>query len=348
MESSGAASQHAGADPALIHLYASVGKLIASSLDLHDILDGIMEEVRRFFHPSNWSLMRLDPNTGELFFVLADGIDFDQIRDMRLQAGEGIAGFVAQHGEAVFVPDAMGDPRFSSRVDEQTGFVTRSVMAVPLIFQGRTYGVIELINRFDGENFSEQDFVIARTIADFAAIAFANASIYATTRDLAFRDPLTGVFNRSRLDSLRSEWSGRRSDERICVVSVLDLDDFKQINDTHGHRAGDRALRYLSEHLQILIRGSDRIFRIGGDEFLILIHGSDAARLPRILNRLETALTYLQRKTEAFQPPYSFSFGLSSGSIQDLDEVIHRADLDMYARKKNAGMQPPPPESVDP
>lgn len=348
MESSRAASRHEGADPALVHLYASVGKLISSSLDLEQVLDGVMEEVRRFFHPSNWSLMRLDPSTDELFFVRADGIDFERIRDVRLSAGEGIAGYVVEHGEAVFVPDATNDERFSKRVDEQTGFITRSVMAVPLVFQGRCHGVIELINRFDGGGFSEQDLVVLQTIADFAAIAFANATLYAATRDLAYRDPLTGVLNRARLDGLRAEWSGRRSDERICAVAVLDLNDFKLINDTHGHRAGDRALRFLSEHLQILIRGSDRIFRMGGDEFLILIHGSDAQRLPRILDRLETALRYLQRKTEAFAPPFSFSFGLSSGSIQELDEVIHQADLDMYSRKKNAGMQSPPPESVDP
>jgi diguanylate cyclase (GGDEF)-like protein len=330
----------AGADPALIRLYAGIGKLIASSLDLHQVLEGIMEEVRQFFHPENWSMMRLDENTSELFFVIAEGIDLERLRTLRLRSGEGIAGFVAQQGEAVFVPDAASDPRFSRRVDDTTGFVTRSVMAVPLSFQGRVYGVIELVNRFDGTGYTEQDFIVIRSIADFAAIALANSALYEKTRQLAYRDPLTGVFNRARLEALRGELSGRRADERSCVITVIDLDDFKLINDRNGHRAGDRALCFIAHCLQILIRGTDRVFRIGGDEFLVLIHTADPTRLPKILERIEAGMRQLQKKTAEYEPAFTFSFGLSSGPVSEFDAVTHRADMDMYSRKKNAGMQP--------
>jgi len=114
-------------------LYANIGKLITSSLELDKVLEGIMEEVKVFFDAENWSLMRLDPNTDELFFVIVQGIDRKAVENIRLGPGEGIAGMVAKRGQSVFVPDTSADPRFSDRVDRATGFRTRSVMAVPLI-----------------------------------------------------------------------------------------------------------------------------------------------------------------------------------------------------------------------
>ncbi|EHQ05155.1 sensor domain-containing diguanylate cyclase [Leptonema illini] len=340
-------SQTDGADHSLLHLYASIGKLITSSLDFRHIVEGVMKEIQTFFNPTHWSLMRVDANSDELFFVVAEGIDLKRIENIRLKTGEGIAGYVAQTGEPVFVPDARSDDRFSRKVDEQTGFETRSVMAVPLRFRERVYGVIELINRYDGGGYTHQDFIVIQTIADFAAIAFANAMLYEETRDLAHRDPLTGVFNRRRLEDLRAEWTGRRSEDRGCALAVIDLDNFKAINDGAGHQAGDRALCYIAHYLQLLIRGTDRIFRIGGDEFLVLIQNSSPDKLPEILGRLEASLNRLQERCGEHDPAFAFSYGLSTGRLDDLDSVMHQADLDMYSRKKNGGVHPRLQESAD-
>ncbi len=334
-------------DGSLLRLYASIGKLVTSSLDFHQIVEGVMEEVQSFFNPTYWSLMRLDPNSDELFFVIARGIDLKLVESIRLKNGEGIAGHVAQTGEPLFVPDARSDERFSSKVDEVTGFETRSVMAVPLCFRDRVYGVIELINRYDGSGYTEADFIVIQSIADFAAIAFANATLHEETKELAYRDPLTGVYNRHRLEGLRREWSGRRSEDRGCIVAVIDLDDFKSINDTAGHQAGDRALRYVAHHLQLAIRGTDRIFRIGGDEFVVLIQNAMPDRLPAIGARLDASLAKLQERCLQHDPSFTFSYGISTGRLDDVESVMHEADLDMYSRKKNGGVQYPLQESAD-
>lgn len=78
---------------------------------------------------------------------------------------------------------------------------------------------------------------------------------------------MTGAFNRNKLNHLKEKWSGRTIENHIALVSLLDLNDFKMINDTYGHKTGDQVLCYFADILRYVIRGTDKIFRIGGDEF---------------------------------------------------------------------------------
>ncbi|EQA82589.1 sensor domain-containing diguanylate cyclase [Leptospira alstonii] len=320
--------------PELIKLYSSIGKIITSSLEQQEVLDAVMEEVRLFFSPENWSLMRYDENSGELFFLIAEGIELNRIRNIRLKSGEGIAGSVAQSKSPIFAEDARNDSRFSRRVDEKTGFETKTIIAVPMIFRGQIYGVIELVNRFDGSSFSPEDLVILQTIADFTAISLANSNQYEETKVLAFRDALTGVFNRNKLNHLRNEWSGRRMDDHLALVALLDLNDFKMINDTYGHKTGDQVLCHFANVLRYVVRGTDKIFRIGGDEFLVLVQHENREKIVQTENRFQEAMSILLRKCKTNDPPFNFTWGTSVGSLQKLDELIHEADLSMYASKE--------------
>jgi GAF domain-containing protein len=234
-------------------LYANIGKLITSSLDLDTILEGIMEEVHVFFDAANWSLMRLDPNTNELFFVIVQGIDRSAVMNIRLGPGEGIAGLVAKTGQSIFVPDTSKDTRFSDRIDRVSGFETKSLIAVPLVFRGTIFGVIEIVNRTTGVAVSEDEHLILQTIADFAAIAFANRFIYEKALQIANTDPLTGLNNRARLEELIGQFEtmppmNRRAHDRgrFFVAVMADIDDFKAVNDRLGHRAGDMLLKRIA------------------------------------------------------------------------------------------------------
>lgn len=324
-------------------LYASIGKLITSSLKLDDIQNGIMEEVRAYFDPENWSLMRLDPNTRELFFVIIKGVDKLAVENIRLGLGEGIAGHVAKTGEAVFVPDAKNDARFTDRVDRVTGFVTRSVMAVPVIFKGTIYGVIELVNKSSGEAYTDDEMFVLQTIADFSAIAFANEALFQQVLLLGHTDPLTGLYNRLRLNQIVAESEKeeaphrRRSDQpRFALVMVVDLDAFKDLNDTLGHREGDAALVATAALLRSRLRSNDQIFRIGGDEFLSLVREDDADTLARIETRLRAGMEQSCCFTIADGWEVRFSYGIASGPMHTLRELMHRADMEMYHQKRKA------------
>src|SRR5579862_1762105 len=141
-------------------LFTEIGKLITSSLELPKTIDAIMKQVNLFFQPRNWSLLRVDPETQELFFVVAKGIDIKKLENIRLNIGEGVAGYVAQTGKPMLVKNAEKSPYFSKKVDKLTGFTTKSIIAVPIIFRQKVLGIIELVNALDDRNFTNRELDI--------------------------------------------------------------------------------------------------------------------------------------------------------------------------------------------
>jgi len=321
-----------------IKLYSCIGKLITSSLDPVEIIEGIMAEIKTFFNPQNWSLMRLDPTTDSLFFSAVHGIDPDELKEVRMRLGEGIAGMVAKTGELIFVPDTSIDKRFSNKVDKLLNFKTRSIIAVPLKFQDRVYGVIEIVNWEKGALFTEDDVVTLQTIADFSAIALANSIIYEEALALSQRDPLTGVNNQAMLNEVIMEWKanpGRRGDDRNNVkVVFIDLNNFKEINDEFGHREGDRVLKSISSMLKSRLRQGDQLFRVGGDEFLILIRVKRDEVSEELQQRIEEELSIMSVSSKKRGYNVSFSFGISYGKLHEIENLIHEADKNMYKQKE--------------
>ncbi len=320
-------------------LYSSIGKIITSSLEFGAIQDAIMEEIHLFFDAENWSLMRFDPNTEELFFVIVKGIDAKAVENIRLGRGEGIAGTVARTRKSIFVPDTSRDKRFSDRVDRATGFKTRSLMAVPVIFGDTLYGVIELVNRGSGGLFTEMEHLILQTIADYAAIAFANAALYEQALQRSLTDPLTGLLNRAKLEQVIAEAeksaSPRRrryDDESAAVVVMVDVDDFKRINDGFGHPRGDEVLKEISRLLKSRLRYNDMLFRIGGDEFLAIIPAS-LEQMEKIEKRFAREMKKLSHFTMKGGPEVRFSYGTAAGPFQKIRDLIQKADAGMYRHK---------------
>lgn len=326
-------------------LYSNIGKMIISQLDPDEVIKSVMKEIKEFFEPENWSLLRLDEASNELFFVVAEGIDADVVENLRLKVGEGIAGQVALTGESIFVPDASKDKRFTTKVDHATGFITKSIIAVPLKFQNKVLGLIEVINRNDGELFEEEELLMLETIADFTAIALTNATLYQSMIALSERDPLTGTYNRHKLDMLFDSWKQtadkhRRASDIHHFVSVflLDLNDFKIVNDTKGHAAGDRILRMTANALRQCAREKDLLFRIGGDEFLLLAFHEDESVMQQTENDL---LARLQAVSSSLYEPGRFSIGVASGERQAIKMLMQKADDAMYEDKKKRKLKYP-------
>ncbi|MGA8271528.1 MAG: GAF domain-containing protein, partial [Candidatus Sulfotelmatobacter sp.] len=129
-----------------LNIFHDVAKALTSSLDLDSILQTIMEKMAEYFRPDTWSLLMVDEQKDELYFAIAVGDKAEALKNVRLKVGEGIAGWVAKHGEQVILNDVDGDPRFAKRVDEATQWETRSIIAVPLKSRLRVLGVIQLVN----------------------------------------------------------------------------------------------------------------------------------------------------------------------------------------------------------
>ena len=148
-----------------LNIFHDVAKALTASLDLDSILQTIMEKMAECFRPDTWSLLMVDEQNNELYFAIAVGDAAESLKNVRLKMGEGIAGWVAKHGEAVISSDVDHDPRFAKRIDEATQWETRSIICVPLRSKLRVLGVIQLLN-VNREQFNEQEIFFLHALCD--------------------------------------------------------------------------------------------------------------------------------------------------------------------------------------
>ncbi|MCI0494819.1 SpoIIE family protein phosphatase [candidate division KSB1 bacterium] len=156
-----------------------VSSIISSTLDLEELMNLVMEKAQTVMNAEASSVMLLNEETGMLECQIALGSVQEKVKDtIQLELGQGIAGWVAQQGEAVIVPDVDSDTRFYSNIDHSTGFKTRSILAAPLKVKDRVIGVAEVINRRDSQPFTEDDLAIFITFCRQVALAIENARMH--------------------------------------------------------------------------------------------------------------------------------------------------------------------------
>jgi signal transduction histidine kinase len=166
-----------------LELFFQIGQRMVSTLDLNRLLVDTVGIAASIVNASAASLMLVDEERQELVFEIALGEKGAVLQHTRIPLDEGIAGWVATRGKPIIVNDVARDPRFSRQVDARTGFLTQSVLCVPLQIKGKTIGVLEVLNKYSGEGFDEEDEALLMTIAGQAAIAIENARLYQSLRE---------------------------------------------------------------------------------------------------------------------------------------------------------------------
>jgi diguanylate cyclase (GGDEF)-like protein len=316
-------------------IFHDVAKALTSSLNLDSILQTIMEKMAEYFRPDTWSLLMVDEEKDELFFAIAVGAAAEVLSKVRLKVGEGIAGWVAKHGQVLIVPDVQNDPRFSSRLDEITRLQTRSVICVPLRSKHRVLGVIQLVNA--NAEMSEQELFFLQALCDYAAISIENARSVEKIQELTITDDCTGLFNARHLHkTLETEvYRSARFGYQFSVI-FIDLDHFKQVNDTHGHLVGSRLLAEVGYLVKAQLRLIDFAFRYGGDEFVVLLPQTGKDQAVVVAKRLQDSLRTGTFCTEqALNLNVRASMGLATfpHDAQTPHDVIRQADEMMYVVK---------------
>src|SRR3989338_3650762 len=184
-------------------ILTEIGTLLNSTLDQKVVRNMALEAITRLMNAEAGSLLLVDNEKKELYFEVALGEKGDRVKEIRLKIGEGIAGWVAEHGEPLLIPDVRKDSRFYRLADEKTDFVTRNMVCVPIKVKDKTIGVLEAINRLDGV-FTEDDVKLFQMFSNQVAIALDNARLYEEMRDtflgvaealaeaIEKRDPYTG------------------------------------------------------------------------------------------------------------------------------------------------------------
>lgn len=172
------ANKEKGGEIAKMSALMEASIIINSTRNLDQLLKIIMQSAEKVMQAEASSVFLIDSEKNELFFEIATGPKEEEVKKIRLKMGEGIAGWVAYTGESLLVPDVSQDPRFARRVDEQTMFITKSVICVPLKVRNQTIGVVQVLNKIGGGNFSKTEIKFLEALASQAAIAIENANLY--------------------------------------------------------------------------------------------------------------------------------------------------------------------------
>jgi diguanylate cyclase (GGDEF)-like protein len=320
-----------------LSLFHEIGKALASTLDLQKILQTVMEKISDLLQPDTWSLLMLDESSQELHFEIAIGTGADKLKDVRLKVGEGIAGWVAQTGEPVLVEDVKRDARFTRRIDELTQTDTRSVVCVPIRGKEKILGVIELVNCLGRESFRREDIPILKSLADYAAIALENARYIQRIHELTITDDCTALYNARHLNFVLDAeiYRSTRYGYEFSVI-FLDLDHFKQVNDTHGHLVGSKLLWMIGDLIKGHLRLIDYAFRYGGDEFVVLLPQTAKQNSLMVVRRLKDLLnSKVFFSDEGLNITVTASFGVASfpQDGRTRRELLRMADEAMYLVK---------------
>jgi len=317
-------------------IFHDVAKALTSSLDLDSILQTIMEKMAEYFRPDTWSLLMVDDQRDELYFAIAVGEASEALKNVRLKVGEGIAGWVAKHGEQVISSDVGSDPRFAKRVDDITQWQTRSVVCMPLRSRLRVLGVIQLVN-VDMAQFNEGEIFFLQALCDYAAIAIENAKWVEKIQELTITDDCTGLYNARHLyKTLDTEvYRSSRFGYEFSVL-FIDLDHFKSVNDTYGHLVGSKLLSEIGYLVKAQLRLIDFAFRYGGDEFVVLLPQTGKDQALVVAKRLRDGLRASKFcHDEGLNLNVRASIGLATypHDARDAHDIIRQADEMMYLVK---------------
>jgi diguanylate cyclase (GGDEF)-like protein len=321
-----------------LSIFHDVAKALTSSLDLDSILQTIMEKMAEYFRPDTWSLLMVDEDHDELYFAIAVGEAAEALKSVRLKVGEGIAGWVAKHGEQLIVPDVEADPRFAKRIDEATKCETRSIICVPVRSKLRVLGVIQLVN-VDVSRFGSQEIFFLQSLCDYAAIAIENARWVERIQELTITDDCTGLYNARHLyKTLETEvYRSSRFGYEFSVL-FIDLDHFKYVNDTHGHLIGSKLLAEIGYLIKGQLRLIDYAFRYGGDEFVVVLPQTSKDSALVVARRLQDGFRASSFcREEGLNLNVRASIGLATypHDARAAHEIIRQADEMMYLVKNS-------------
>jgi diguanylate cyclase (GGDEF)-like protein len=304
--------------------------MLLVSVTLDDLFDRISSELNRLVPVDALTIYRVDEVNREIVPVHARDQWADEIMAAPLRLGEGLTGWVLEHHEAANVTAAERDPRIAV-VPGTPADEPEAILCVPLVVRGRPIGALNTYRLGVGAFFSDDEFELVRQFADLAALALDNTQNRIRLLHEAQTDWLTGLHNhRVYHERLRDELERAERYGRPVSLIVFDLDDFKLLNDVHGHQEGDLVLRRVAAAAREELRTSDLACRVGGEEFAIILPeaGKRAARAAadRLCARVR-ALPGVRTVT--------VSCGVASfpADARTATELVAGADAALYAAK---------------
>jgi diguanylate cyclase (GGDEF)-like protein len=316
----------------LLERLSAIQRKIVLRAESREVLEAIVAGTGELIGDEIVGLRLVDPHDHRsTVLVASDGMDAGMVEDLRRgRVGEGAAGRAISEDRLVVIDDYTADE--GGRPEAIAGHV-RSAMAAPVREHGEVVGSLVVATPRDGRRYGDGDREALLAFAEHASLALSDAKTVDDALHQAFHDSLTDLPNRAMfVERLSGALAGAGPAGRSVGVLFLDLDRFKNVNDSLGHTAGDELLIAVAGRLRGCVRPTDMASRFGGDEFALLLEDlaspADAERVAlRVLTTLEAPFTVAGR--EVF---ISASIGIAVGARPD-EDLVRDADLAMYRAK---------------
>jgi diguanylate cyclase (GGDEF)-like protein len=310
-------------------------KGLGATLQLHELIESLARETLAAVPVAElFALSRLEPPAGSRKLVV-DVYDRDRgeftRHAARADADEGPTAWVIERRETLAVGDlGKAGPELGFSAKNDPG--VRSWLGVPIVIYDEVVGVLS-VQSFQRNVFGPDHRRVLEAIGAQAAVAIQNARLY----ELATVDGLTGLYVRRYFDSrLREELERSKRFTTPFSVILLDIDDFKKLNDTHGHAVGDRVLREVAQSMRRNMRGVDIAARYGGEEFAFILPRTAMIDAHAVAERIRADLTEVRIVASGLVVPVTASLGVASypdSGAADAAQLLERADVALYRAK---------------
>ena len=316
-----------------VYALYEIARTFGSSLDIEDTLSILVNKVGHVVPFDTCVVYLFDELKAYATASHVAGKNADILRDRCIAPGEGVTGF------------ALANRRAINRIDPQMDFAGlhldkameyRSMASLPLMKDERLLGALSVYS-MELHEYTDDHMRLLETVTRLASDALFNAMHHAEAESNALTDPLTGLPN-ARCMYLRFEQEAaraRRTGHSFQVI-MLDLDEFKQVNDTFGHRVGDKMLREVAHILQSQLREYDFLARYAGDEFVAIVQDLVGEQVTELRERIENAVMKFSLHVRA---EHAARVGISVGAAtygldgETLDQLLIAADQAMYSAK---------------
>lgn len=321
------------ADSRELRIIYRIAQETSSVLELDVLLRRIVDIIREVMGYYMVAVMLPVEGRPGLQVGAQSGYSMD-ITGRTLQPGEGVTGWVFEHGTPLVVPDVNADSRYIG-LDPQV----RSELAFPLISRGRLIGVLNAESDHP-DAFTGADLGLMAAVGSQLAACVEVAQLHHTLKREATHDPLTRLSNRRLfLDRIAKEIARADAAKEAFSVVFLDVDDLKLVNDTYGHLAGDALLREVANALTDAVRGEDVVARYGGDEFVVLLPGTPRAAATVVAQRITEGIArhrFLAGRQLLQIPGVSLGIATFPEDGGTADDLLAVADVTLYEQKRRS------------
>ena len=326
-----------------------LARVFSSSLNLHDSLALFVEKVSEFVPFDTCIVYLLEDNKEFAKAAFAKGKNSSTLENKRIKAGEGATGFVLKKRQPIYKVEPGLDFSFHQLelVEEYT-----TMASLPLISEEKLLGAISLYS-CEMESYEEEHMRLLETVSRIASDAIWMSLQHAESETRALTDPMTSLPNARSLQIHFEKEAGRASrNSGTFQLLMLDLDGFKAINDTFGHKVGDALLREVSKVMRGQLRDYDFLARYAGDEFVAIVPETDSEGIQELCERMAKAVSDFALPVGEDQ---FARVGVSLGAAcyphqgETLDQIVIAADKGMYAAKaRNKQKLKPPVQPIIP